>query len=184
MRLNFNIDKAIATAAYLIDREGGEIDMFPLIKKLYYSDRSALVAWGDSVTGDSFASLEKGPIVSTIYNLMKGTGTATNLIKWNNAIQRTPPHKISIRKQPGQGILSDREIEIIEASRLKIDSIDGSIADWLHLNCPEWENPGQSSKPIDPGTILRKEKIPEERILQIESENEEIRFMEALLSAG
>jgi len=184
MRLNFNIDKAIAATAYLIDREGGQSDMFPLIKQLYYSDRSALVSWGNSVTGDSLASLKKGPIVSTIYNLMKGIGTNNNLIKWNNAIERTPPHTIRIRKQTNQDVLSERELEILEKSRLKINSIHGSIADWLHVNCPEWENPGQSSKPIDPSTILRKEKIPEERILQIESENEEIRFMESLLSAG
>jgi hypothetical protein len=184
MLLNFNIDKAIAAAAYLIERDGGKSDMFPLVKKLYYSDRSALVAWGNSVTGDSFASLAKGPIVSTIYDLMKGKGKASDLVKWNNAIERTPPHTIRVRKKPNQGVLSERELEILEKSRVKINSIHGTIADWLHDNCPEWENPGRSSKPIDPSTILRKEKIPENRILQIEATNEELRFIDSLLRAG
>jgi hypothetical protein len=52
MLLDFDIDKAIAATAYLIERGGGTADMLPLIKKLYIADRMALIQWGKSITGD------------------------------------------------------------------------------------------------------------------------------------
>lgn len=183
MLLNFNIDKAIAATAYVIERDGGKSDMFPLIKKLYYADRSALIAWGNSVTGDSLASLEKGPIVSTIYNLIKGQGKEEDQIRWNDAIERQSPYNMIVRKEPNKGVLSQREMEMLEESRVTINAIRGSIPDWLHRHCPEWENPGRSSSPIDPSTILRLAKKTEEEIQQIEEANEELRFLGSLLNA-
>jgi hypothetical protein len=183
MLLEFDIDKAIAATAYIIERDGGMSDMFPLIKKVYYADRSALVKWGNSVTGDSLASLEKGPIVSTIYNLLKGKGKEEDQIKWDDVIQRNPPYDITVRKEANRGVLSQRELEILEDSRMTINAIRGSIPEWLHKHCPEWENPGHSSSPIDPSTILRLSQKSEEEIHRLEEANEERRFIKALLSA-
>lgn len=182
MLLDFNIDKAIAATAYLLEQEGGSDDMFPLIKKLYYADRSALIAWGDSITGDRLASLKKGPIVSMIYNLMKGEGREENQILWDNAITREQPHTIRIRKEVNRGVLSQREMEELEKSRVVINGIRGeTIADWLHRNCPEWTDPGDSSSPIDPSTILRLANKNEEEIRSVEEANDEIRFVKSLL---
>jgi hypothetical protein len=183
MMLDFKIDKAIAATAYLIERKGGADDMFPLIKKIYYADRSALIRWGNSITGDSFASLEKGPIVSGIYDLMKGKGDEKDQIRWNNVIQRKEPYKIVVRKEPNKGVLSEREIEVLEESRTMIDAIRGSIPKWLHKHCPEWSDPGHSSSPIDPSTILRIAKKSEEEIRRLEEANEELRFLNYLLAA-
>ena len=36
----------------LIEKEGGTENMFPLLKKLYYADRTALIEWGQSITED------------------------------------------------------------------------------------------------------------------------------------
>ena len=63
MLLDFNIDKSICATGYLIERAGGCEDMFMLLKKVYFADRSALIGWGQSITGDRLASLEKGPVV-------------------------------------------------------------------------------------------------------------------------
>ncbi len=182
MLMDFSINKAIAATAYLIERQGGEENMFPLLKKLYYSDRSALIGWGNSITGDSLASLEKGPIVSTIYDLLKGKGSEENLILWKDAIERKPQFTIVVRKEPNKGVLSRREIDVLEESRVKINAIRGSISDWLHKQCPEWTNPGRSSSPIDPSTILRLANKSEEEIQRIEEANEEFRFLKSVLS--
>lgn len=183
MLLDFDIKKAIAAAAYLIERNGGTEDMFVLLKKLYYADRSALISWGRSITGDELASLEKGPVVSGIYDLLKGKGTEENLIQWNDVIERQEDFKIVLRKEANKGVLSEREIEVLENSRTTIDGIRGSISKWLHKQCPEWKDPGNSSAPIDPSTILRIAKKNEEEIRQIEEANEEIRFLHYLLGA-
>jgi hypothetical protein len=59
----------------------------------------------------------------------------------------------------------------------------GRIPKWLHDHCAEWEDPGNSSIPIDPSTILRIAKKSEEEILRIEKANEEIRVLKLLLGA-
>jgi len=183
MLLDFNIAKAIAATAYILEREGGTDDMFPLIKKLYYADRSALIRWGNSITGDALASLQKGPIVSRIYDLLKGQGSQSDLIQWNDVIQREQPFKIVLRKEPNKGVLSEREKEVLEESRVTIDAIRGSIPKWLHKNCPEWSDPGDSSAPIDPSVILRLAHKTEEEIRRVEEANEELRFLNYLLAS-
>ncbi|TAM82045.1 MAG: DUF4065 domain-containing protein [Acidobacteria bacterium] len=180
MLLDFEINKAVAASAYLISREGGEQGMFVLIKKLYYADRLALIKWGRSITGDSFASLAKGPIVSRIYDLLKGKGAENDLIEWNDVILRKG-NKITLRKRAYTGALSQRELEALDEAAETINGIKGSIADWLHKNCPEWQDPHGSSKPIDPSQILRVAKKSEEHIRRVEEDNEEIRFMNYLL---
>jgi hypothetical protein len=181
MLFNFDIHKAIAAASHLIERKGGAEDMFVLIKKLYYADRSALIKWGRPITGDSFASMDKGPIVSTIYDLLKGSGSQRNLIQWEDVIFRNPGFKISLRKQADSGPLSEREIEILDQTSEIIDNIRGSIPKWLHKNCPEWTDPHGSSIPIDPSQILRIAKKSEDEIQRTEKASEEIRFMNYLL---
>jgi hypothetical protein len=183
MLLDFDIKKAIAAAAYLIEHQGGTEDMFILLKKLYYADRLALIKWGKSITGDSLASLDKGPVVSGIYNLLKGTGQERNLIQWNDVIRREPEYTIVLRKEADKGALSEREMEVLEESRNTINAIRGSIPKWLHKNCPEWENPHGSSIPIDPSTILRTAGKSEEEIRQTEEANEELRLMNYLLAS-
>lgn len=181
MLLNFDIQKAIAATAFLIQRQGGTENMYTLLKKLYYADRIALVKWGNSITGDKLVSMDKGPIVSKIYDLFKDKGTETNLIAWKAVISREDNYKIVLRKEVDMGVLSEREMEALEESRNKIDKIRGSIGEWLVKNCPECEHPKGTSKPIDPANILRSAGKSEEQISKIEEENEEIRILNYLL---
>jgi len=181
MLLDFNIDKAIAATAYLIERQGGADSMFYVLKKLYYADRTALISWGAPITGDEFASLRKGPVVSGIYDLMKGKGVPENLKMWSDVIERKG-NTITLKKNQDQGSLSEREKEVLESARKTIEGIKGVlISEWLHANCPEWDDPGDSSIPIDPSTILRKANKSEEEIRNIEHANEELRTLSRLL---
>jgi len=184
--LNFNINKAKAAAAYLIEHSGGSQKMFVLIKMLYYADRIALIGWGNSITGDSFASLGKGPIVSDIYDFLKspsaGHRQSPNAIEWRESIVRNA-NDVSLLKHVDKSVLSEREIEVLEQSRLIIGGIKGSIADWLHNNCPEWKDPHGGSIPIDPLVILRNAGRSEEEINEIEQTNHQVHFLNSLISA-
>jgi hypothetical protein len=185
MLLEFDIKKSIAATAFLIEREGGTGDMFYLVKELYVADRTALIQWGKSITGDSLASMPKGPVVSGIYNLLKDEwkGSKQVQIEWNDVIQRGAGYSVFLRKNIDKGVLSERENEVLEKARKTIKAIRGSIPKWLHKNCPEWTNPGTSSIPIDPSTILRIAKKSEEEIRRLEEANEEIRLLNTLLGA-
>jgi uncharacterized phage-associated protein len=181
MLLDFDINKAIAAAAYIIQRKGGRESMFVLLKKLYWADRTALIDWGKSITGDSLASLNMGPVVSGIYDLLKNKGSQKNLILWNDVIHRNG-NNVSLRKNANETLLSEREIETLDKAIKKIDSIKGPIYKWTHANCREWKNPRGSSIPIDPSEILRIAGKTEEEILFTEKANYEVRMMSYFLN--
>ena len=42
-----------------------------LIKMLYFLDREALLRWGRPVTTDRYVSMDNGPVVSRIYDLIR-----------------------------------------------------------------------------------------------------------------
>jgi hypothetical protein len=71
----------------------------------------------------------------------------------------------------------------LQNSQKVISAIRGSVPNWLHKHCPEWRDPGKSSIPIDPSTILRLAKKSEDEIRQIEEANEEVRVLRYLLGA-
>jgi hypothetical protein len=189
LRLNFNIEKAKAAAAYLIERSGGSVDMFFLIKMLYYADRTALVEWGNSITGDSFASLRKGPIVSDIYNFLKDPVPrplqGPEEAEWRQYFGKKG-NGVSLLKTVDTDVLSDRELEVLERSRKIIKNLKNtgnSVAEWLHENCPEWEDPGGGSLPIDPATILRNAGRTEKEIDELDRTNKQVQLLTSMISA-
>jgi hypothetical protein len=185
MLLEFDIKKSIAATAYLVNKQGGSDAMFFVLKKLYYADRTALIDWGMSITGDELASMDSGPVVSGIYDLFKGRGLQKNLAEWNDAILRIG-NTVSLKKLVTLDVLSEREIETLDKAGEIIEGVrrkGSSVAEWLHGECPEWENPNGSSIPIDPSVILRKAGKTEDQILETEKANEEIRFMNQILGA-
>src|SRR5881628_2035238 len=74
MRVNFtfNLKKSAQAAAYLLKLNKGDMDKYLWIKLLYLADREALERWEEPITGDSPASMQYGPVLSTIYDLTKG----------------------------------------------------------------------------------------------------------------
>jgi hypothetical protein len=139
-----------------------------------------LINRGKPINGDPFASLDQGPIVTGIYGLLKGKGSEKDLIEWNDVIRRDE-NSISTRKQADATVLSEREIEILEHAGSMIRGIRGPIADWLHQNCAEWEDPHGRSILIDPSQILRQAGKSEEEIRSTEEANEEIRLLNHIL---
>ncbi len=168
MLLDFDMKKAIGATA----------SMFVLLTALYYADRSALINRGKPINGDPFASLDQGPIVTGIYGLLKGKGSQKDLIE---DVIRRDENSISTRKQADATVLSEREIEILEHAGSMIRGIRGPIADWLHQNCAEREDPHGSSILIDPSQILRQAGKSEEEIRSTEEANEEIRLLNHIL---
>jgi hypothetical protein len=184
MLLEFDIEKTIAAIGFLMSRENGELDMFLSLKMLYLADKQALINWGKPITGDSFVSMPKGPVLSETYNLFKGTNWNHEYQKrWNEFISEKVSHCIYLLKEPDLGLLSEREIEVLEEARNLIHQmVPWTVAKWLHDTCPEWKDPQGSSIPIDPSVILRNAGRSEDDILLIEESNEAARFAKLLLT--
>ena len=172
MLLDFDIEKATAAAAYLIERKGGEENMFVLIKTLYYADRSALIKWGKTITGDSFVSMPKGPVLTEVYNLFKGVGDFEYQAEWDACFSEKVNHSIHLLCPASVDLLSEREMEVLEEARKQVNRFaPWLVSRWLHEVCPEWQDPKGSSMPIEPELILRNAGRTDEEIQLIEESN-------------
>jgi hypothetical protein len=172
LRLNFDIRKTIAAVAFLMNQEGGHLDMFLGLKMLYLADKESLIRWGKTITGDSFVSLPKGPVLSEVYNLFKGVAPERDQQEWDTCFSERVNHSIHLLKPVDVELLSEREMEVLEEARKQINNFaPWAVAKWLHETCPEWEDPQGSSAPIDPNVILRNAGRTEEEIQIIEESN-------------
>jgi uncharacterized phage-associated protein len=179
----YDIEKTIAAVAYLMQQENGKLDMFLSNKMLYLADKMAFVSWGKTITGDSFASLPKGPVLRNTYNLFKGMGTASNLREWNSYFSETVNNSIRLLRAANVEKLSEREMEVLERARQEVNSCaPWEVAKWLHESCPEWEDPRGSSRPIDPTIILRNGGRTEDEIKRIKRSTETFNELEKMFS--
>jgi hypothetical protein len=184
MKLRLDIDKAIAATAYLIQKAGGRYDIVVLIKTLYYADRASLVKYGRTITGDKLVSMDRGPVLSNIYDLIRGKevrGHPEALRKWNEFITKTQDWMLHAKGTPEIGYLAVREIELLDEAFKTISEIPPYwLSEWTHQVFPEWQDPQGSSIPIDPKEILRKEKKSEQEISEIEEELAVLNQLKAL----
>jgi Antitoxin SocA-like, Panacea domain len=179
----FDIDKTVAAAAYLAQKSGGRVSVFVLLKMMYDAERTALFEWHRPITGDSFASLPKGIILSRTYNLIKNEimSTESDMVKWSQHFsQRESDHTIRLIAEPDYDFLSVREREALDKGFNEITNLmnkHGKIADVLHELWPEWKDPektcGKRSMPLDLKDILSEliedEKEVERICLEVES---------------
>lgn len=154
----FNERKVAQMAAYLLKRRGGTMSHLKLIKLLYLADREALNSYGASISGDSFYSLDNGPILSRTRNLMAGF-VESEPNGWESWISDKADHEVSIRQDfSAQDLdyLSSADIEILENIWLQFGGMTRwELVHYTHSgNCPEWEHPNGSSAPISPYKIF------------------------------
>lgn len=172
MELIFDLRKAMAAVAFLLKREGEQLDMFLGVKMLYLADKKALIEWGKTITGDKFVSMNNGPVLSRIYDLFKGTAAKKYQQEWDSHFTERVNHSIRLRQPVDTGVLSEREMDALESARSEINSCaPWDVADWLHKECPEWKNPHGGSLPINPRAILQQAGRTQEEIKTIEESN-------------
>jgi hypothetical protein len=182
MKLHFDIQKTMAAVAFLMDRSSGQLDMFLGLKSLYLADKGLLTKRGKTITGDSFRSLPKGPVIWNTYKLFKGTADRVLQAEWDKVFSERVDHSIHALKKVRIDILSQTEMEALASAQDEILSIaPWEIADWLHKTCPEWVDPNGKSRPIEPETILRNAGHSDEEIAQIAESESLLKRTRALL---
>lgn len=66
----FNEEKTLAAILFLANKKGS-IDLYALLKTLYYADKDHLHEWGRTITGDTYARMSCGPVPSSAYDMLK-----------------------------------------------------------------------------------------------------------------
>ncbi|SRR5229473_500880 len=184
MRLRFNEAKATQAAAWFLKLRGTTMSYLKLIKLLYLLDREALLRWGRPITTDSYVSMDNGPVVSRIYDLIleepdPGTDSA-----WRNHIGEPQSYEVTLLQDPGSSELSRAEENLIDEIFGQFGRMSRwELRDYSHT-LPEWSDPNGSTIPISIRDILRAGKKTEAEIAGIEAEIENLAFAEALISPG
>lgn len=156
MNFRFNSRKATQAASMLLGLNGGSMDKAILIKMLYIVDREAMRERGVPVTGDSPVSMDHGPVLSTVYDLTKGSAIAHREY-WEKHISDADSDTNEIRlKAPAKvDELSRREQRLItEVFERFRDFTFREMRNHTHDTFAEYEEVGKTSKRIAPEKIL------------------------------
>lgn len=150
----FKFDKALQAAAYLLRREPArQMNYMRLLKVLYIADRESIRRTGRPITGDGVAAMERGPVLTEVFDLIKGTHLQSP--GWSNFIQRSE-YDVRLVREPGVANLSRFEIEVLEQVAEDNRARDEwAMVEFTHT-FPEWRknDPGKSSKWIPLHDIL------------------------------
>lgn len=150
--------KIAAATAIICDELGGSVQVFPLMKALYISDRQMIADYGRPITGDTYSSMPLGPILSETYNFVGGKSVFKDLqARWNEAFKKEG-FSVRPKQKINTGSLAPVEEKILRENARLINGImkTGNLADWMHENCPEWEKvPKGSSKALPIERVVR-----------------------------
>jgi len=181
MTLLFNEAKATQAAARVLTLRGGTMSFVKLIKLLYLADREALIRWGRPITTDRYASMDNGPVVSRIYDLITDEPPPNSFRIWRTFISDPEDHEVRLRGDPGSGELSRPELELID----EVFAQHGRQNRWTVVDytrsLPEWTHPDGGALPIEYRDILTAAHKTEEEISSVEEALEYAALVERVL---
>ncbi len=155
MEFNYDPLKTVQAAALFLKLNRQKMEYMKLIKLLYIADRTALDGLDDTITGDKYVSMDHGPVLSKVYDLISHGPIYDTNNPWFKYI--SPPQKycVELFADPGKDELCEEEEEIIEG----VYKAFGHINVWKLSNLthfiPEWQDPHGSAIPIRIEDILR-----------------------------
>jgi uncharacterized phage-associated protein len=153
MALRFDEAKATQAAAFILKLRGGQMHYLKLIKLLYLADREALIRWGIPITTDRYVSMDHGPVLSNVFNLITEEAPKPT---WSRFIS-APLGEYEVRLL--QEAPTDRLSRAEERLLHEIYEEYGYRNRWDIVNnvmhkLPEWVNPEGSSVPISVREIM------------------------------
>ena len=177
IRFPFDERKAAAAAAYVLSLEGGQMDYLRLIKLLYLAERESLARFGRPIVGDTYYSLDHGPILTRVLDLIKHpTGPGP----WADQIQVAGRYAARLKKEPDLGPLSEAEIELLKEAVTVYQMFDRWHLRDLSHGLPEWKDPGGTRIEITVEEILQVLGKTPEQIEEIRKNARELTYFDSI----
>lgn len=137
MHFHFDAQKTIEAVGLILELEGSPVGRIRLLKLLYIVDRELLMESGRPLTGDIAAAMKHGPVLSHVYDLIKGVDQDDE--RWREHFE-SRGYRVLLKKAPGVGSLTKREIEkLIEVTIRYGDTTDDELSDVTH-EFKEWSD--------------------------------------------
>lgn len=182
----FNESKTTQAAARLLKSANGSMNYMVLIKMLYLADRTSLLKRGRPITWDSFKSMQYGPVLSKVHDLITEQAAPDDPEIWKKFISDPCHWKVDLALDPGEGKLSPNEKKFLdEAFEFCKPYLERpfDLAKILHRDFPEVIDIEKGmQKPLPVKDILDANHVPDEEKNAILREIESVQEMEMLLS--
>lgn len=182
MRFRFNDAKTAQAAAEFLRLSGGTLPYMVLIKLLYMADRQMILDHGQPITGDRLVSMDHGPVLSGVLDLITHGPKRNTKSSWFKLIDAPSGYDISL-KDPAAPTdeLSRYELRLLADVHEKFGAIDRwDLVKMLHTILPEWTDPDGSAIRIDPADILRAESRSEDEIERVRQDAQDLYFMASM----
>jgi uncharacterized phage-associated protein len=145
MTFRFDFHKTLQASGVLLGLDANRMAYFRLLKLLYVADRELLAETARTITGDEAVALKNGPVLSRVYDLIKGVAPKSQ--EWSQYI-RTTHYSVELEQDPGRGKLSKGEIEKLTEVTERFRTMDDwELSEYTH-EFPEWKQhhePGAST---------------------------------------
>jgi uncharacterized phage-associated protein len=182
--IKFNEQKSTEAASLLLYLKGGRSDFWWIIKMLYLVDREAYRRWERPITYDYYRSLQYGPVVMSIYNIIKKNIPSPF---WKQFIVTLPKESgVMLNGTPAPiKKLSKAEVDLINSVFQEKGALDGDqLVEFTHT-LPEWKDPRKtgSTSPINISDLLGVLDYSSEEVNRIEFELKQEESLDAILGA-
>jgi uncharacterized phage-associated protein len=155
----FNSSRAAQIAAFFAGKQGGIINVMKLVKLMYLADRASMREYGEPLTYDRMVSMNNGPVLSQVLNLINGDLHPAALAKWEEWITDRAHYDVSLKRKFSRDELdqlSDVDLDLLEQVWTQFGSMDQwTLSKYTHEHCAEWKDPDGSMIPIDDDEVLR-----------------------------
>jgi hypothetical protein len=175
-----NEKKATQAVAYLLQKAGGIENYTKLLKISYLVDREALIESGITVVGTRFCNMTNGPLSRDVYDYIKAAPCHEF---WNKHIRKEGSYEISRFSDPGDGELSDYDIQLLDGAWEKYGAYDFREMIRIVHQLPEWKDPGSTSAVLSEEVIMEAGGVPPETVVQLQSRNTHVFLVENKLQA-
>ena len=174
METLFDPNKATQIMALLLDLNSNEMNYTKAIKLIYIADRDFLKDYKIPISFDLYVSMDNGPVLSNIYDLVKGQKKNEY---WDKHILKNK-YSLILKQMPQLDLLTPNEVNKLNEVFFEFKLYDYSdMIQYTHKKFSEWKDPEGTSQSIDFNVLLEKLGKNKEEIIEIK---EDLAYLQTL----
>ena len=150
----FDERKAAQAAAHLLRRHGSSMPYIKLIKLLYLADRQSLIETGYTITGDRLVAMADGPALNRVLFFIEAPCAVSTAAGVNTSRTR-PTARSPTWASPLKESCRPMSATVLDGVCDTYGTYEPRALIECTMGLPEWSDPNDRSRRIDPRDILR-----------------------------
>lgn len=130
MSLNDKALRFIYPILYILNKVSYPVDLYHLVKILYFADKECLSKYGISITGDTYEKMNYGPVPTNSYSLL-------DAVKGNSPLANPEDFSAYLKHVGNHYFIATSKVNLEEFSQVEMECLDHSIDENLHKSFDE-----------------------------------------------